>query len=171
MSDVWGTIIIPNLDDFSGFDISNIPDDSEPFVTKIFETGGFNIKALSNGAYTIEEILTIDGYIQLTIFGDEWVPFAKSAMREDRHLEFYGALNSEYGTCMYFARNANGESFYYWYEDDGGDESEQDDFDIDQYKKELAEKEIRYLSIIPDVLKASCEDILPRQPLFLLDEE
>lgn len=171
MPEVGGTVIIPILKEFKEFNIANIPAENSLFIERMFEVGGFNKKALINGSYSIEEAVSLNGYIMLSIFGSEWLPFAVSAMKEDRSLEFYGVFNHEHGTHLYFARNSKGESFQYWYEDDGGDESEQDDFDINQYKNELSKKEERYLSIIPSELKAACEDILPMKPLFLLEDE
>ncbi|MGD9170518.1 MAG: hypothetical protein PVI97_10735 [Candidatus Thiodiazotropha sp.] len=169
MPEVGGIIIVPNLDEFQDFDIANIALDNRAFVEKMFEVGGFNKKALINGSYSIEEAILLGGYIKLSVFGPEWLPVAASAMRKDRFLELYAVFNHEYGSRFYFARNAEGNSFHYWYEEDGGDESEQDDFDVGRYVSELQEKEKLYLSTIPSAVQMACEGVLPEKPMFLDD--
>lgn len=172
MSEIAGVVIIPKLDAFDGVNAEAIVEDERSFVETIFEIGGFNKKALDNGPYTIEEATIQDKYIELGVFGGEWYMLGKSAVQnKDRQLELYARFNDEYGTVIYLARNSSGESFGYSYEDDGGDESDQDDFDIDAYISDLESKEKKYLSIIPGDVISTFSSIHPEKPMFLMDDE
>jgi len=172
MPEIAGVVIVPKLDVFDGYDAAKIVEDERLFVEMIFEIGGFNKKALDNGPYTIEEASIQGEYIELGVFGGEWYMLGKSAVQnKDRHLELYAKFHDEYGTIIYLARNSAGESFGYSYEDDGGDESEQDYFDIDEYISDLESKEKKYLSIIPNAVISTISSIYPEKPMFLSDYE
>ena len=170
MSEMWGMVVIPRQGALGSFETNEIVADEMPFVEAIFDVGGFNQGALNNGTYTIENAAIQGDYIELEVSGGEWYLVGKSAVtNSDRHLEIYARFNDEYGTRIYLARNREGESFGYAYDDDGGDESEQDFFDIDKYKLDLEEKERKYLSIIPQVVQLTFSSILPEKPMFLSD--
>jgi len=95
-----------------------------------------------------------EGYIYFSVSGElEWIGLLYVLTMTSQNIELYSFLHDEYGGNTYFARNAKGEKFAYWWEEDS-DETFQDDFNEEEYENNLANRNARWKSIIPKKIKS-----------------
>lgn len=166
MSETSGTVVISNSSIFRGIDVDKVLSNSQYFIRELFEAGNVKTK-LVEADYVIESLDQKGSYLELSIFGDEWEILVESVVKAVSDLEMYASLYSEYGTRMYFGKRSNGDTYQYSYEDDGGDEVEQDYFDIGVFKKQLKSHEGKWLELLPPEIKEKSPNILPVNPSFI----
>jgi hypothetical protein len=139
----------------------------DSFINSFLTTLNLKEDRSDSPFYSIFDKHFENNYIGIEVFGSEWENLSKKILQSSTDVEYYASLYSEYGIQMYFGKRENGITFYYSYEDDGGDESVQDSFDISSYKENLETKEAKWLELLPDDVKNSFKAILPKQPDFI----
>lgn len=169
MSETYGTIVIPNFGGLSSEEVAEIPNQPEKFAEDLFKQGGFNLRALEQGCYGINDAVLKGGYIQLSSMDPDWVRFANSAIGKDRNIELYASFNDEYGTHYFFIKNAEGESFGYMFEEES-DEFDQDDFDEDQWFEKHKKSAEKWIDLCPSVIKDNFPDVVAYAPPSYEDE-
>jgi hypothetical protein len=163
MSETYGTIVIPNFAGMTSESVNNIPNQPDSFVEALFKHGGFNLNALVQGCYGITDAVLKGAYVQLSSIDPDWTQFANSAMKDDRHIEFYASFSDEYGTHLFFIKNADGESFKYRFEEES-DEFDQDDFDYQIYLERHQKSAEKWLGLCPAFVKDNFPDVLAYPP-------
>lgn len=121
MSEAWGSILIKSSDRNLMDALESSEDGvSWDLITQIFKNAGIesldNIHPLlsfSEGNEFPHEGLERSGeFIDITIFGDEWMHAMQPLIERGSGIEIYGSIFHEHGATEYYALNDKGKRFF-----------------------------------------------------------
>lgn len=161
MSEAWGSILIKASDELVSEMAQSDDGISWDLLVRLAGTAGIDslvdkhsMLSYSEGnEFPHEGIERADDFVEITIFGDEWMYLIQALVKLGAGIEVYGSIAHEYGYTEYYALNNEGKHFFATADYESGE-------DIDE---EALQKE--WLSFVP-------ADVQSRFPsVFSSDED
>lgn len=159
MSEAWGNVILNVSDELNAKLLENKRYVESETIAKILEYAGLSSNKFQGEGFSIQGVKPKAGYINLDIFGGEWIPLARELATKGSKIELYSSLYDEYGTNVFCALNSDGDKFDYWFEEEG-DEWDQDGFDEKEFRENIKTNRKKWLSLIPEVVKKYCPELI-----------
>ena len=146
MAEEWGTVIVKASNDVLG-QLRDSGDDYES-AKLLAVSGGVPEEKISDLILRTEKVVLQHGYAVIDYDCADWRAFSELFVNDANGLELYSRTNDEYGTAAFHCLNADGDRFHFWF-DQGGDLC-----DIEGYEDEVMAKIDKWVSMLPDDLKA-----------------
>lgn len=134
MSEAWGSLLIKSSTDvMSGLEQSD-EGVSWELILALFASAGIESPLETHSMLSFSEGNTFyhegleksAGFIEISIFGDEWMPVAQSLVKLGKGIELYGIIGHEYGFNEYYVLNADGKHFFDVVDFEGDEDVDED---------------------------------------------
>jgi hypothetical protein len=120
MAEAWGNILIKAPSEITTELLSSEESTSWETMSNLFRSAGIESLKDSHELLTFcegeefhnEGIEEKSGFLNITIFGDEWMHAMQPLVKKGAGIEVYGSIYHEYGCNEYYALNGEGKSFY-----------------------------------------------------------